>query len=167
MKTLAQTMGLVGLGLILFSCGQAAVDSPDPVIPPKPGAKYQLNLFAAPWCVPCEDELKELKGIWETEPQATRDKLSVKIYVEEGANQGQQPSTEMTDAFKVRMGVEFVAVSDTWKWKTYRTFFKSGWNLPASVVLNDQNEVIKKFIGPPKYTAQELMEYLRGVLGNP
>ena len=149
--------------IVLLSCGKDPVNQPSPAT----SKKYQVYLFSAPWCEPCRKELKELGPLWANQDENIRKNISLKLFVQEGEVQGTKPTPESTLQFQESLGLTLETVADDWRWKTYRGLIKNSWNLPAAVVIDEGGNKVKAFVAPPKFTPQELVDYLNELLKSP
>jgi hypothetical protein len=146
--------------LFLFGCGKDSGSNPNPV-----SDRYdsvQLVLFSAPWCLNCTDELKGIDQQLGTFPKSTR--VSTVMYIISGDTSGQQPTQDLADKYKARLGVHFVAKPDPWRYQMYHKYISAtGSQLPAAALLNPQGEVIKRF-SPGTYGPNDVMAELKNRL---
>lgn len=89
-------------------------------------------------------------------------KLKVKKFIVVGnIETGEKPTPEQAAAYKEYLQFPFEVVPDEWRFKTYRTYIKNTWSVPAAVILNDNgsDKVRDPFTG--KFSASELMDAIR------
>ena len=168
MKAILFLLLLVGMPV---SCAPVSHDgdpiplpSPSPSPSPSPEEeeeveKVKLFVFSAPWCEPCHVLHRGLMGQVE---KLTH--VEVTTYVETGAGQNQQPTEASCKLYKEKLGASYAFVPDPWRSQLYKKYIGNSVIIPAAVVLDANNNVIRRFTAGT-FSANELLSYL-DQLGN-
>ncbi len=101
--------------------------------------KVQLYLFAAGFCIPCREELHELNE-WHASYKHNR-RVTPTVFLIAGNSGGKPVTQEDAERFKKEVGFTFPVVADRYA-RFYKTFYKDGTTVPATVITKESGEVI-------------------------
>lgn len=130
------------------------------------GEPVKLLVFGAPWCEPCTEELKEFHH---TLPKALGGlvaRVQLQVYVVTDVNKQEPDDQEVAEyaaTMKAQHGIEFPMVKDKWPYEEYRKYFQRPGPIPANVVLDKDNNLLKAFKAGTFKTA-DVINYLIDVL---
>lgn len=162
------------VALMLLGCGRAATKRgqepsrpPDaPTTPTTTAAKtYTLRLFGAPWCTNCKSDFPKINDALRVELTAEKPRVKAELFVTTGDTASQRPTQEIATAYRDFLKLDSTAHVDEWPWKKFREQVQQDRKLPAAVVLDSDNNVIKVFIpGPTTFIAEEIVAFIKGKL---
>lgn len=159
-KRLALYLALLVPVFLMLQCGRdrAAVNNQ---ISPAPSStpvlkKVRVFLFAAGYCEPCKEELPQVRDWYNALPKEKRDQIQIRVYVIAGETTGQQPTQQYAEDFGKRFQLPFEMKADKFA-RTYRKYYDSGNNVPATVVANDASEP-QKIFAPRKVSTEEITQ---------
>lgn len=151
--------------LALSGCGLKPAGSNDAIFPSDPANQSILSVyvFSAPWCAECNRELPELKQKYLNELSSSQqNRVKVTVYVVTGKTPGQVATQEVADEYGGSLNLPFTMLADKY-YKTYRTFFEEGNAIPAAVLLDDKQQVIKLY-EPGSTDLGDLFERIKSYL---
>lgn len=147
---------LLLLSFLAVGCTQENNTQPPPSVT---GENIQLVLLSAPWCTECNQELPQLHGFVQNELKSQR--LKVRVYVTTGEKPFEDPTAEVAQTYRKRLGLEaFEVVPDLPKYTMADTYMDGDYRLPSAVVLNSKNEKVRLFL-PGTFKLVDIMDFLR------
>ena len=126
----------------LIACSRAHIETQS-----THAKEYRILLFAAGFCKPCREELKELNG-WSPK------NASVTVYLVGGANPGKEATKEYAKTFKEELSLTFDVVPDKYA-RLYSKYYDQPGPVPATVITTDSGDLVKVFV-PHKITKEEI-----------
>lgn len=147
---------LILLSFLVVSCAKENNTQPPPSVT---GESIQLVLLSAPWCKECNQELPQLYGFVQNELKSPR--LKVRVYVTTGEKPFEDPTAEVAEIYRKRLGIEaFEVVPDLPKYTMADTYMDGDKRLPSAVVLNSKNEKVRLF-PPGTFKLVDITDFLR------
>lgn len=159
MKQQIKYLGIITIAFIatLFiccsGCGQTEA------VPQISKGDTELLIFGAPWCPPCNKELRELGKKIPQEFKTAAHKYVVTVWVVEGERRGSQPDEAACLRWKDKLTSNFTFLPDT-NYVQYRKYYGNRGPIPGAAAIDNTGKVLKVFKqGTPP---DELVEFLHG-----
>lgn len=110
-----------------------------------------LNFWAT-WCGPCVGEIPELVSLYQ---QYAPDGLVVVGISLDDSPDGVNPPTSLLSSFVFSNGIPYPVLMDRPSWGSVETAFGGVPAIPASFVINSQNQICQRFVGAYPYAWYE------------
>lgn len=134
--------------LFLFGCERAHQ-------PSQPQSGFAIvYLFAAGWCLPCKEELREIRDWWWLLPKERRDRTQISVYLIAGETPTSKLDQAYADQFGRSLNLSFIMRPDKYA-RLYKHFYEQGVLVPATVILNKEG-IVTKIFSPGRITVGEL-----------